>query len=77
MQLKINFSVCLFCNDKRRLIADKTVIKHLSKIVKTGAKIRGNCTFRFEKLYISFSRLYVVDVKEGRQTECQKVSFSP
>lgn len=47
MQLKINFLVCLFCNDKRRLIATKTVIKRLSNDCKDRCENTRN-------LYVSF-----------------------
>lgn len=35
-----------------------TVEMVIKRLYFASAKKRGNCTFRFEKLYVSFSRLY-------------------
>lgn len=35
-----------------------TVEMVIKRLYFATAKKRGNCTFRFEKLYVSFSRLY-------------------
>lgn len=42
-----------------------TVEMVIKRLYFASAKKRGNCTFRFEKLYVSFSRLYIPFRYEG------------
>lgn len=39
-----------------------------------GVKNSENCTFRFRKLYVSFSRLYIDDIKNA-VAELEKLEY--